>query len=361
MNTIYPDCENGIISRMPDNIYGYHGWGSVCKEGGELFAVCSALRMHHICPFGKTALFRSYDEGKTWSAPIIVNDTPLDDRDAGIISLKNGQLLVTWFVHPAKLYLDRFFKDFIPKSAKDEILRAELGYWKESCLNPALGGSFLRVSNDCGFTWGETVRVPVSSPHGPVQLHNGSIVYFGKQMYSDKIKKGSLAVFGSGPDAKNWELLSYIDAPEGFNNDNCHEPHLTVLEGGRLLGSVRVQQSEPHIFTVYTCYSDDNAVSWSRLVPTGIEGSPPHLMQHSSKAVILSVGRRIPPYGERAYISRDGGESWSEEYILQNDAPNNDLGYPCSVELQDKSILTVYYQYEKGDTNASFLYSKWSL
>jgi hypothetical protein len=37
---------------------------------------------------------------------------------------------------------------------------------------------------------------------------------------------------------------------------------------------------------------------------------------------------------------------WSvrEEVVLRDDAPNGDLGYPASIELEQSVILTVYYQ-----------------
>lgn len=31
-------------------------------------------------------------------------------------------------------------------------------------------GSFVRISDDGGFSWGKTVKVPVSVPHWPVVL-----------------------------------------------------------------------------------------------------------------------------------------------------------------------------------------------
>ena len=34
---------------------------------------------------------------KPWSEPVTINNTPLDDRDAGILQTSKGTLLVTWF------------------------------------------------------------------------------------------------------------------------------------------------------------------------------------------------------------------------------------------------------------------------
>lgn len=313
--------------------------------------------MKHVCPFGKTALFKSIDGGNTWSVPFIVNDTKLDDRDSGIVSLLGDKLLITWFVHPANVYLNDYFKDFTAGNTKDEIFAAQLRFWSENCTDPALGGSFLRVSKDGGLTFGETVRIPVSSPHGPLVTKDKTLLYLGKEMYSDEINKGALAVYKSDLDAALWEFLSYIEIPKGADANNFHEPHLIELKNGRLLAAVRTEKP----FSVCTCYSDDKGKTFSPLTPTGICGSPPHLLLHSSGAVLMSVGRRTKPYGERVYVSYDGGETFSKEYILSDYAKSSDLGYPSTAELSDGSLITAYYEAYKDDAVPSFLYTKWHL
>ena len=113
MNVKYPSRSHGLISRMEAGMFTYHGWPSVCiDDEGVLYAVCSGYRCLHICPFGKTLLFISRDLGETWSAPLVVNDTALDDRDAGVLWLGEKKLLVTWFIHPAAVYLDQYAPSF---------------------------------------------------------------------------------------------------------------------------------------------------------------------------------------------------------------------------------------------------------
>ena len=60
-------------------------------------------------------------------------------------------------------------------------------------------------------------------------------------------------------------------------------------------------------------------------------------------------------------ISRDEGTTWDADYVLRDDGPDADLGYPSSVELTDGQILTAYYQKVKKDENPSLLWSWWSL
>lgn len=79
---------HGIICSMPDDPFGYFGWPSVARQkNGTLVVAASGLRRSHVCPWGKSVLCRSVDEGRNWSTPQVVNDSPIDDRDAGIISL----------------------------------------------------------------------------------------------------------------------------------------------------------------------------------------------------------------------------------------------------------------------------------
>lgn len=76
----------------------YLGWPTViCRKNGELIAVFSGDRDAHICPYGKVQMIRSKDFGKTWSAAETIINSPLDDRDAGILELENGNLVLFWF------------------------------------------------------------------------------------------------------------------------------------------------------------------------------------------------------------------------------------------------------------------------
>ena len=75
--------ETQVISLRPDH---YHGWSTLARrKDGELLLVCSGGRENHVCPFGQVELMRSKDEGATWSFPRVLLDSPIDDRDAGIL------------------------------------------------------------------------------------------------------------------------------------------------------------------------------------------------------------------------------------------------------------------------------------
>ncbi len=356
--------KHGVIYRNVETPFHYHGWPSVCKmDDGALAVVWSGFRVAHVCPYGKTAMSISKDEGETWCPPMIINDTALDDRDAGILNLQDKKLLITWFCHPKKWMVDVALpeSDHLPAELL-ALSEAYVGYYNTLTDKQSEGGSFVRTSADNGVTWGETVVVPVSSPHGPTLLSDGSILYLGKELFSGK---GDVAAYMSTDGGLTWAHRSTLQMPEELPLNFCHEPHCVQLQSGRLLGAIRVHGDD--YFSVYLTRSDDFGKTWTvpqPLIPNAstkkVCGSPPHLLLHSTGAVICSIGRREDPCGEYVLISRDAGETW-EEQVLRDDSVTSDLGYPASVELPDGSLLTVYYQRYADDTTTSVLYTKWKL
>ena len=371
---------HGIVNRVQNSLFGYQGWPSVARdENGTLYAVASSFRCEHICPFGKTAMYISKNEGKTWSPPIVINDTYLDDRDAGILYMGNGRMLVTWFTHPADVYSNHYYQAIKNSATQLEgpAVVGMLGMYPFIPKEHAGGGSFIRVSEDFGMTWSETIRIPVSAPHGPTLCRDGTLVYLGKEhYYEDKMGVPGdtdqdliIAAYVSTDGGYTWTMKGECKKPADLSWDHFHEPHVIELDDGTLYGTIRAQGSGvAHGFTMYSTVSKDGGATWSEWKNMeDVSGSPPHLLKHSSGALICVYGRREAPFGERALVSWDNGETWTEDYDLDNRAVGGDLGYPCSVELDDGSILTVYYQkyYDdetgKYDDKCSILYTRWTL
>ena len=88
-------------------------------------------------------------------------------------------------------------------------------------------------------------------------------------------------------------------------------------------------------------------------------GSPPHLVELDGGEVVTVYGYRKIPFGERARVSFDSGDTWSEEIVLSDDAPMGDLGYPSSVTVGD-DLLTVYYQRRREDSNCGIYATRWN-
>lgn len=360
--------KNGIIYRGENEIFKYIGWPTVCRdENGVLYAACSGHRISHICPFGKNYLFISSDEGETWSCPSVISDTALDDRDAGILSLGDGKLLMTYFNHPRSFYIDNaethasHVADRASVELHWELYMGTIEYLKKMPEERNIYGSFVRLSDDNGRTWGKSIKVPVSAPHEPIKLRDGRLLYVGKEFYSDRADcKGDILAYESLDGGKTWEYVSRIKDTTGYQGYIFTEPHAVELENGMILCGIRVQEGDG--ITVHICHSYDGGKSWSEIKPLGNCGAPPHFLLHSSGAIILSYGRRKAPFGQRALISYDGGETFEKEVVLRDNATHGDLGYPSTVELSDGSLLTVYYQSARNDDPfRSLLYTKWRL
>ena len=168
----------GIVSRTEDGLFRYQAWPTVCRdEDGVLYVGASSHRMGHICPFGKNHMYISRDGGETWSLPVVINDTVMDDRDAGMTYLGGGKLMLTYFHQPMSLYFDN--PDWLAESAGDlkkGIVAATTEAWKRMPQEDTKG-SFIRLSPDKGKSWGPAIQVPVSSPHGPMLLKNGKLFF----------------------------------------------------------------------------------------------------------------------------------------------------------------------------------------
>lgn len=373
MRTVYPAAGHGIVNRVQGSIFGYQGWGTVARdEEGTLYAVASGFRVSHICPFGKTVMYISRNNGKTWSPPIVINDTYMDDRDAGLLYMGNGRMLVTWFTHSAYEYNHRW-KNAIDELAGPEAHDAVMGMLEGYSHLPeqeTAAGSYVRVSEDYGMTWSETICIPITAPHGPTLCRDGSLIYLGIETYeADRIHCRSLtgghenaSLYRSRDGGYTWLPESRIEAPSWFSEKQfLDEPHVLEMADGSLLGAFRIEGENP--FTIAFCRSEDGGKTWGEVYPTGVSGSPPHLMLHSSGALICSYGRREIPCGERAMVSFDAGRTWEEDYVLHNakNEKDGDLGYPSTVELADGSLMTVYYQKYEDDKKCSMLYTKWRL
>jgi hypothetical protein len=339
MKIIIKESEKTICNNK-NGLHKYFGWPSVARlQDGSLAMVASGFRLAHVCPFGKVILCRSYDEGKTWSAPEVIMDTYLDDRDAGIMTFGENGVIVTTFNNAIE-----FQREYQGNSEYRK------GYLDEISLIPDSQkhlGSYMIVSSDGGKTFGDIKMLPISSPHGPCVLPDGKILYVGRLFHdSNSVSHIECHVI----DAEgNSEFRSRIEdvSPDLLS---C-EPHAIALPDGKIVVHIRVQNESNTVFTIYQSLSTDNGYTFSKpqklLSDKG--GSPAHLLKHSSGKLISVYGHRERPYGIKAMFSDDDGESWDIDNIIIGDEPCADLGYPCSVELSNGDILTVLYAREPGE------------
>ena len=151
-----------MISRSTD-AGGYSAFPDICRaKDGELLCAFYSGSGHVTTPSakwpkcGRIMAIRSRDEGKTWSKPVVIVDTPNDDRDPSLSCIKDGTLLMNWFA-------------LVPAAPSAR------GPWSGVRL-------LLSRLADSGRTWGEPERIDVKSEYSfacssPIRpLRDGSLL-----------------------------------------------------------------------------------------------------------------------------------------------------------------------------------------
>jgi len=348
--------ETKTISQEP---WFYHGWPTVTRrENGELWVAYSGGRAGHLCPFGQVVSMTSKDDGKSWSKARVLQDSPMDDRDCGILETAKGTLLVTTFTSLAyepllekaeksgtwtseKMALWKATRDLLPP----EVRRAQLGEW------------VLRSVNG-GLTWSNPIPSLVNSPHGPVQLKDGRLLYAGKRLWSDNKEIG---VCESLDDGQSWQWLGSIPKREGDDaSRGYHELHMVEASDGSLVAHIRNHNASNALETLQT-ESSDGGKTWTEPHSIGVWGMPSHLLRLRDGRLLMTYGHRRAPFGNQARISADSGKTWGDAVVLSKDGIGGDLGYPSTVELADGTLLTVWYESMKEPKLAVLRQAHWKL
>ena len=168
---IKPIGKAKIIMSNPLSKHNYFGWPTVAKlKDGKIMVGASGFRLQHVCPFGKAVVSYSFDNGETYTPPAPVIDTPLDDRDAGICPFGENGVIFTSFNNSADFQRDYNTESEYVQRYLDTVTNND----EEKCL-----GANFRVSYDNGITFGELLPSPVTSPHGPTELRDGTVLWVG--------------------------------------------------------------------------------------------------------------------------------------------------------------------------------------
>jgi len=324
-----------VLCKQPGR---YMAWPSIAAApNGDLLVVFSGDRDAHVSNDGNVQMIRSRDYGLTWCPAATVFDTGIDDRDSGILVTARGTVLVSWFTGPYG------------------------GPWQ---------GHWSIRSTDNGHTWASPQRTSVTTPHGPIQLDDGRLLFIGQRPHCSHVSPGcenlvpsespyQVSVEESRDDGQSWHPLSDFPIPPHEQMLSYDEPHLIERDDGMLIALFRdfngdhfMRQSE----------SVDGGATWAPPRSTPICGFPPHLLRLNDRRIIVSYAKRWPPYGIYACASSDGGATWDLDHEIRlSEAFDGDLGYPASVQLADGSIWTVYYQVDQLREKPSIMGTHWRL
>ncbi len=276
----------------------------------------------HMDSESKAVMVRSKDNGKSWGERKVIYEEEGDVgiQDPSVTQLKDGTLIANFFSW--------------------QVI-------KDNPFNHYVKGTFVVCSFDNGKRWEkETAKIElpdysiVSTSEPVLELPNGELIIplSGSRKVKGNIRESFL--MRSKDKGKNWDNFSFI-ARDIFGNLSFVEPTFSLLPSGKILCIMR----EIAKGGLYQCESLDNGNSWS--IPTNLDmwGFPANLLVLKDGRVLCAYGYRRPPYGVRACLSYDKGETWDlkNEIIIRSDGFHRDLGYPSSVELKDNQILTAYY------------------
>ncbi len=359
-----PRGKVGEVSTISFQPQFYHGWPTLTRHrNGELMVVYSGGREGHICPFGRVEMMISRDDGATWSWPRILLDSAIDDRDAGIVETSRGALLVTSFT---SLAYQAVLKTMEQKLQAGDPIQPDLERLQRWRLAEArcsaeqrqadLGQWMIR-STDGGMTWSARYPSIVNSPHGPIQLADGRLLHAGKELWTGERRVG---VCVSSDDGQSWQWLAAIPVRPGDRMADYHELHAVEAAPDKLIVHIR-NENKLNSGETLQSESSDGGKTWSEPHSIGVWGLPSFLLRLRDGRLLMTYSYRRTPFGIQARVSDDQGETWSEPMAIYSEGTGGDLGYPSTVEMNDGSFVTVWYEHGKASPHAQLRQARWSL
>ena len=331
--------ETDVVYRNEDSYCGPISMLQRLPDGEILLVFREAKwrgRVTHMDPTTRTSLLRSRDDGRTWFSQ--VTPDPSGGNGTAMMRLADGTILVNtfhWVFAPAA---ERHRLAGLPAQKHVE--------WVNMAV--AVGGVFMTRSSTDGYTWATPRHIeepqgwPMMACHGaPLELPDGELLLPVTCRRSGDGQAHGF-VLRSRDKGITWGEPACItdDAPAEIS---FHETRLVLCPSGRILALHRTPKGN-----YWQNVSTDRGASWSdtRETPMWCGGSsPPDLKLLSDGRVLLTRGYRREPFGVRVHITEDEGDSWpaENEIVLRDDGLDRDVGYPSTVELGDRRMLTVYY------------------
>ncbi|HEY2588052.1 MAG TPA: sialidase family protein, partial [Tepidisphaeraceae bacterium] len=208
-----------------------------------------------------------------------------------------------------------------------------------------------------GLSWSQRLPTLVNSPHGPIQLADGRLLYAGKELWTAEHRVG---VCESADDGQTWRWLAAIPPRPGDSVAEYHELHAVEAGDGRLIAHIRNENKANDGETLQS-ESTDAGKTWSVPRSIGVWGLPCFLLRLSDGRLLMTYGHRRQPLGNQARLSDDHGRTWSDPMIISGDGTSGDLGYPSTLQLADGSLLTVWYERMKDSPKAVLRQASWEI
>jgi len=317
--------EAGRFGGWPAN-HGIWSWGNEILVGFEVGWFRNTDRSHAI-DYTKPAehlLARSLDGGVTWKIEKPEGLKPPPGVKQAGVPTEGGHVVTDC---PGGM-------DFIAPGFALTARMADIH----------IGPSRFYYSTDKGKNWSGPFRIPDFGQPGIAArtdyLVNGKhdLSMFLTAAKSNK-REGRVICVRTRDGGRTWTLEGMV-GPEPPESDFAIMPSSVRVSKATILTTVR------HRPFIDAYRSTDDGKTWTLVnkpVPDTGRGNPPSLVKLKDGRLAITYGYRAAPFGIRARLSSDCGETWGEEIILRKDAAVWDLGYPRSVQRPDGKIVTVYY------------------
>ena len=270
--------ETKVIS--PD-LENYHGWPTLTRRrNGQLVLVWSGGRESHVCPFGRVEMMTSDNNGQTWTWPRVLIDGAIDDRDAG--RARNRQRhFAGGLLHVARLRTEPAGAEKKEPGDKGALARRAPAGWQAAHdrltaeQRRAELGQWMIRSTDGGVTWSARYPTLVNSPHGPIQLSDGRLLYAGKSSFGGKERR--VGVCESTDDGASWRWLG--DVPERPGDSTAGLSRIARRGNGRWPDHRPnpQPQSKPNTGETLQTESTDGGRTWAVPRSIGVWGLPSFL------------------------------------------------------------------------------------
>ena len=304
-----------VIQKLPDGRLG------VVARGGDF----------HVGERGTLVFVTSADGGESWSHATVVAAEGPDNRNPAFGVAADGTLLVSYM--KLDTYIDGIRDPSTGRGGATPIYicRSEDGgaTWSEGEVVVVNGKEQWSDDAETGASGPDRVYSPygkmITLPDATVIMH-----YYGPP--GEAPDESAAYLIRSHDGGRTW--VDPVTIAEGYDETAiCH------LGDGRLLAMMRNGR-------LWGSDSTDGGYSWSEPRPVTDEFElPGDVIRLEDGRLLLTYGRRVPPNGVQGMVSRDEGRTWDSDHklFLVGDSSTRDCGYPSSVQLDDGTIVTVYY------------------